>query len=260
MVDEKYVELMQKEIDGDISYFEKARLANYLKGNEEARDLRKSLREIHQCLIEEPLIESPKSLRENVMRQVMPRPRPTINPLGSRQGVWESLVARFKLQPAIPFAVGVAMGVLALVPVISQNQEGARVDTTRLIGTLLNSDLDTKVIDHKQISFGLVKGGVEVRTFEGWVLVDVALMSPDQVSLVLNYDTDDIAFYGLTNIDRGATFVETSDRELRLTHTGIRHYYLAFTDNPDRVSEIAIRVEAGGEAYEESIHTGPVAR
>ena len=260
MVDEKYIELMQKEIDGGISYFEKARLANYLKGSEEARELQKSLHEIHRCLIETPLVEAPESLRENVMRQVAPRPRTSINPVGTRPGVWESLVARFKLQPAIPFAIGVALGLLALVPVISQNQGGARIDTSRLIGTLLNSGLEPKVIDHKDISFGLVRGGIEVRTLDGWVLVDVALRSPDQLSLVINYDSDDIAFYGLTNIDRGATFVESSDRELKLTHTGARQYYLAFADNPDRVSTISLRFEAGGDSYEESIQAGPAGR
>lgn len=260
MVDEKYIELMQKEIDGGISYFEKARLASYLKGSEEARELQKNLREIHRCLTEAPLVDAPKSLRDNVMRQVVPRPRPVINPVGSRPGVWESLVARFKLQPAIPFAVGVAMGVLALVPVISQNPGGTTIDTSRLIGTLLSSDLDTKVIDRKEISFGLVKGGVEVKAFEGWILVDVALKSPDQISLVLDYDSDDIAFYGLTNMDRGSTFVESSDRELRLTHSGVRQYYLAFADNPGRVSEISLRLESGGESYEESILTGHAGR
>jgi hypothetical protein len=125
---------------------------------------------------------------------------------------------------------------------------------------LLDSGLQSEIVDHKDVSFGLVRGGIEVKALDGWVVVDVAVRSPDQISLVFDYDSDDIAFYGLTNIDRGATMVESSDQELKLTHSGTRQYYLAFVDNPSRVSDISIRFEAGGDSYEESIRTGPVDR
>jgi hypothetical protein len=256
MVDEKYIELMHKEIDGSISYLEKARLGGFLKRSEEGRALRDQLRHIHSCLVEAPLVDPPESLRPNIMRQVVPRPGRAPKAVHAHPGLWESLIARFRLQPAIPLAVGVALGVLTLVPVLAIRQ-GGDADPTRMIGTLLNAGADAEVVDSRAISFGLVRGGLQVRALDGWILVDVTLRSPDQISLVMHYNSDDIAFYGLTNLDRGAAFLETSPTELKLTHTGVQHYYLAFADNPRRAAEIAFRVESGGTVLEDSIRTGP---
>jgi hypothetical protein len=260
MVEQKYIELMQKEIDGSISYLEKSRLASFLKGSEEARELHQQLRRVHDCLVDTPLVDPPESLRPNIMSKIVPRPRPTVARAIHGPSLWESLVARFRLQPAIPFAVGVVLGVLALVPVISTRQGGNDIDSSRLIGTLLNAGADAQVIDSKIVSFGLVRGSLEVRALDGWVLVDVALKSPDQISLVMDFDSDDISFYGLTNLDQGTTFLESSPTELKLTHTGVQHYYLAFADNPKRAAEIAFRLESGGEIYQEAIRTGDAER
>lgn len=255
MVDEKYVELIQKEIDGGISYIEKTRLAGFLKRSEEGRELRDRLRQVHASLVETPLVDPPESLRTNIMRQVVPRPRRAAEGAREHSGLWESLISRFRLQPAIPFAVGVVLGVLALVPVLATRQSGD-TDPTRLIGTLLNAGADAEVVDSKIISFGLVRGGLQVRALDGWILVDVALQSPDQISLVMRYDANDISFYGLTNLDRGAAFLESSPTELKLTHTGVQHYYLAFADNPTRAAEISFRLESGGHVFDDSIRTG----
>lgn len=257
MVEPKYIELMQKEIDGSISYIEKTRLAKFLKSNEEARELRDQLRRIHDCLVETPLVDPPESLRPNIMRQIVPRFRSAA--AHEHPGLWGRLVERFRLQPAMPFAVGVALGVLALVPLIASRQAG-EIDASRMIGTLLNAASEAEVIDSRDVNIGSMHGRLRTMALDGWVLVDVAIESPDQISLVMSFDPNDIAFYGLTNLERGATFLESAPTELRLTHSGVRHYHLAFADNPNRTAEIAFRLESGGVSFQDVLHTGEMVR
>ena len=133
-IDEKYAELINADIDGEITPDEKAKLEAFLAESKAGRALQEELRSLCSTLDEEDLLEPPPHLRHVVMNSI-PKSRPGAE---TRPSFLESLFAVRPLRYAATFAAGVVM-TIAIVD-SGQIQQGAFNDVTGLVGTISDAD------------------------------------------------------------------------------------------------------------------------
>jgi hypothetical protein len=75
MIDEKYIELINAEIDGELSGEQRAELSRYLLAHPEARALRDDLQHLCGALGQADLVPPPADLRDNILN-ALPAPAP----------------------------------------------------------------------------------------------------------------------------------------------------------------------------------------
>jgi hypothetical protein len=248
MAEDKFVELIHKELDGTISYFERARLNRYLRTHGEARRLRHTLRQMEEALHQVEPVEPPPALRANVMAQVRPRVRPAVtkNPLGV---LIASFTGRLRVQPAYAVGLGFALGILVIVPFVMQSQGLRGIRNYEVSGSLVPGVIPRSLtpVDHLDLRGEGVTGEFETHAAEGLVLAGLAISTVQPVVVQVTFDPRSERFAGLVNETLTATYVNSERDRVALRHRGDEEYWFIFSSAAETASTIALKVMAGSE-------------
>ena len=177
MIDEKYLELIHADIDGELPEQQRAELSRYLLANPEARAFREELRRVCAALDGIEQVEPPEGLRESILealsaqraarRFAMPRVFRT-SPLALR---YAAAFVGGLLVSAIAFQVG------------TESRDGLGV--SELVGTMAAREGASEAVRADAIKLDLQQVGGAVNLYEaGSVLVlefDLAPRQPIEV-------------------------------------------------------------------------------
>jgi len=249
MADDRYVELIHKELDGTISYFERARLNRYLRSHDDARRLRQDLVQMEQALHEVEPVDAPADLRQNVMALVRPRVSQPTGRRGRLATLVESLAGRMRAQPAYALGLGFALGVLVIAPFIVQYGGGPGISTYEVSGTLVPGVIPRAMtaVDHLDLGGRGLEGAFETHAAAGVVLARLAITSAEPVVVQVSFDPRAERFTGLVNETLTATYVNSDSDRVTLRHTGREEYWFIFSTEATADSKIDLRVLAGAQ-------------
>lgn len=257
MIEKRYIELINGEIDGANAPEESSELRRYLETHPEAQRYYDELKDIGQTFAEMKDLDPPKSLRETILASVARR---------SRRPRRESYLARIRerLMPqarpryAFAFATGVLVGfcVFALSSVVMLRETESRAD--RLYGTLTTDREATEILSSECIPFDLPQlyGGACVEHSTAVVQANLDLSTDEEIHVVFEYD-DLLRFEGLRALDESDHTMHVEGNRAELTHLGECDYVLVFSDRSSSGSPIRLSVIAqDGLIFEKSIVPG----
>jgi len=151
MIDEKFLELIHAEADGELPDEQRAELSRYLLANPEARAFREDLRNVCAALDRIEQVEPPPGLRESILEAVAAQ-APVMAPIVPRQAGQAPRVLRY----AAAFAGGLLVSAIAF-QVGFESRDGLVIE--ELVGTMAGSGdgsttrrLDSMRLDHAQIT------------------------------------------------------------------------------------------------------------
>ncbi|MCU0643870.1 MAG: hypothetical protein MUC94_06380 [bacterium] len=136
MIDEKYIELMNKEIDGVITKSEQERLHNYLSANSEAQKLYNDLRQTSELLSKIPRVEPSPNIKKYVMNSI------DLNRYSkaTKPGRLKALVSNLLIKPtpklAYAFALGILVGILVYSALLENVISKRGTDVADFYGTI----------------------------------------------------------------------------------------------------------------------------
>lgn len=237
MMDEKYLELIHAELDGELPDRERAELSRYLLANPEARAFREELRNVCAALSRIEQVEPPRGLKESILEAVAAH-APAQGRTVSRQAGQAPRLLRY----AAAFAGGLLVSAIAF-QVGFESRGG--IDVADLVGTMAGSGdtsasrrIDSMRVDHQRLAG------------------DVSLYSAG-TALVLTFD---VAPQQATEV-----VVITDGREERISWNAagksqpLRHAIaLGEIDQAGRF--VTVRFMAGGEIVHEGILEVPAVR
>jgi hypothetical protein len=249
MADDKYVELIHKELDGTISYFERARLNRYLRTDSEARKLREDLTQMEEALYQVEPVEAPAAIRQNVMAGIQPRVPQAVRRRNPVVAMIESVAGRLRAQPAYAVGLGFALGVLVIVPFAVQSDGLRGIHNYEVSGTLVPGVIPRSLtpVDHIDLQGEGLKGEFETHTAEGLVLAGLAISAAQPVVVQVTFDPRYEHFTGLVNESLTATYVNSEDNRVTLRHSGDEEYWFLFSAKSGSASQIDIKVLSGAE-------------
>jgi hypothetical protein len=191
VIDEKYIELIQADVDGELPEQQRPELSRLLLANPEARALRDDLKSLCGVLDQMPREEPPPGLRDGILAAVPASSGPSV-PRRSWIAPWSGPAA---LRYAAMFAGGLFVGGLAFEAI---QERHASLDASDVAGTMVSGNPATRSapVDSVRVALDQVDGTVRLFTSSTLRVVEFDLNFRAPVDIVVIHDGEQARFSG----------------------------------------------------------------
>ncbi|HQR25300.1 MAG TPA: hypothetical protein PK163_10975 [Steroidobacteraceae bacterium] len=198
MIDEKYIELIQADVDGELPEQARAELSRYLLAHPEARALRDELGRIHEVLARVTREDPPPGLRETILAAVRFRARPPVRGQG-REAAW---TAAGMLRYAAVFAGGLLVGAAAWQAGVDR---ASVFEVSEVAGTMVAGDPVSRSapVDSFDVALDQVGGTVSLFGSPSMRVVQFDLDFRGPADVVVAHDGEVARFSGFTGESAG---------------------------------------------------------
>jgi len=243
-IEQKFSDLINADIDGEISDAERIELQAFLNENDEGRALHDELASLCTTLERVEQEEPPPYMRHIIMNSV-----PPTRPADESPGFLRALLAT----PALKYSVTFAAGVFLTLSIVNSSQLSNQAfdDVTSLVGTVaepIHSDLEGTVA----ITKPEVAGTVSLRSAGSLLILDFDLVATDHIEVEAEYTDRTIWFNGFAQLESEGTTVSAESGRVTLGMDGKRRYAVYLHNPSGRETTVSLRFTAGGEFLHES--------
>ncbi len=252
-IDEKYVELINADIDGEIQPEEKTELEAFLAENAAGLALHEELQSLSSTLDAEELLEPPTHLKHVVMSS-LPKTRPQTEIRGfiaESPGFLRSLFLVPALRYAAIFAAGVVMTILIVDS--GQIQQGAFNDVTGLVGTMSESGEAAPGVATLRINKAEIAGTVTLRRADPILIIDFDVSTNGPIQIVASYEDNTVWFNGFAQLESTGTSISTDGNQIRIRVDGKRRYAVYLHNSRSRNLSINLQFFANGEQVHQAV-------
>jgi hypothetical protein len=198
MVDEKYIVLMHKDIDDEISAAEKVLLLEYISKNSEAEALYRQLSLVNKSLSDVKEIDPPAGLKPSIIDAIdSERYGQSIKKEASIIE-WRSFFQRQRVQMALSIAAGIIIG-LVLYPLIGyspgEHDWDSAVEITGTIGP--NDSVQGQKKQSKQVSLNEIQGSIEFTQTRDIIKIGFNFSGQSEYNIRVNYEPNILTILSL---------------------------------------------------------------
>ncbi len=244
-IDERHVELINADIDGEIRPEEKAELEAFLADSATGRALHEELQSLCSTLDAEELIEPPAHLKHVVMSSL-----PKAPPQAEIRGIssWFST-------PALRYAAVFATGVIATFVVVDsgQLQQGAFNDVTGLVGTMSEYGETAPGVASIRINKPEIAGTVTLRRADPILIIDFDVATNGPIDIVASYEDKTVWFNGFAQLESTGTSISADGNQIRIQVDGKRRYAVYLHNSRSRNLSINLQFFANGEPVYQAV-------
>jgi hypothetical protein len=243
-IEQKYADLINADLDGEISAADKIELQAYLDENDEARGLHDELASLCTTLDSVEQEDPPPYLRHIIMNSVPPTRTKEESP-----GFLNILLATPALKYAATFAAGVF---LALSIVNSSQMSNEAFDSvTGLVGTVADP-VHANLEGSFAVNEPAVAGTVSLRSAGSLLILDFDLVSTDYIEVEAEYSDRTIWFNGFAQLESDDTTVSAGIGRVRLGMEGKRRYAVYLHNQGGRETTVNLSFKVNGDVVHES--------
>lgn len=246
MMEERYVELINKEIDGLNTPSESQELKSYLSKNEEARKFYDDLLRTAKALKRVEEMQPPSYLKNHILNSIKFGPAP----LASRPAWMTKVVEIFQRRPlpryALVFAAGLCVGILLIIFANPFGNDNVP-DVSKLSGSMiLLTDLShLQTIDSVWVNNEGINGTFKTYRSEGKVLVEFAVKSPEDLKVELNSDPEQLTFGGVSRLEGAESDVIVTGGKIVFTGVKSDHSIITFSETGSVQQALNCRIFKG---------------
>lgn len=245
MIEPKFIELMNMELDGALPERDRTQLHEYLSSAPEATKYFEGLRAAVEAANSVEQVEPPAGLRGKILDAV-PFSHPHVEaPLRGFAGWRENWFTMPRFRYAAFFVFGIAFGVLVYSAMNYDAQRGeGELNISHFLGTMkqfTSSDgfKQTRAFD---VDLDRVQGQLNLHESDRLLLAEVALDASGEIDWVVEYDARDVSFDGYRSFNGGESDVTAAKTEMRVHQTGDTHYLLFFTRKSHPVTPFVVKI------------------
>ena len=250
MSNDKYIELIHRELDGLNSPRESAQLRDHLAANPEAQQFYDEMLATASLLQEVKAVEPPAHLQHVIMNRLPANRYGRSAPTRWWAELREWLEVKFNFKYVYAFAGGLAVGV-ALFVLISSTPS---LDSDQLTGTMMQRGQQNKLktIKNLEINRDGVTGKIEVKQSAEIVRMELTLASTQPIELTISFDEQQLGFASLA-MREGSTLGEAIliPGAAKFSHAGPKSYAVVLTKKNRTASKLEFKIARAGEVLEE---------
>jgi len=229
MIDKKYIELMNKEIDGEITTIEQQRLHSYLSANPEAQKFHDELCQTSELLSKMPGVAPAPNIKKYVMNSI----DLTRYSKATKPGRLKSLVANLLVKPspklAYAFALGILVGILVYSTLLENVIYKRGMDVTDFYGTIgVDEKAGFKTIQTIPIVLSEIDGTIAIKRLENIVVIEADLSTQQETEMRIEYDKTHLEFSHFSSGSRSKIAIDFGGNDVRASALGDMQYRLFF--------------------------------
>lgn len=238
-IDPNIVELINADIDGEISPADKDTLEAMMAESPEAQAMHAELSGLSSSLDDLPDLDAPPYLIHTIMAEV---------PKNESQDRGDFLRGLFAA-PALRYAAMFVAGSVLTLSLVSSDQVSERAfnDVTGLVGTISSEVPVGPGIQTLQIDRTDVAGHITVRSSGPLLIVDFDLVSNGPIDIVASYSDQSVWFNGFAQLESPGASISAESGRISMKINGKRRYALYLHNAGDRNVSINLRFMSDGE-------------
>lgn len=244
-IEQKFTDLINAAIDGDISAGEQSELEAFLENSPAGRAMRDELASLCSALDALDAEQPPVHLRHVIMNSVPA----TRKPAEESPGFLASVLAL----PAFKYAFTFAAGAVLTLSVLDSSKVSNKAfdDVTGLVGTI-SQPIDAKLASTVAVDELDVAGTVSLRSAGALMILDFDLVSKDHIEIEAGYQDPSIWFNGFAQLESEDTTVSAAPGRVRLGMQGQRRYAVFLHNQGEHQTTVTLRFLADGEIVHEA--------
>ena len=243
-IDQKHLDLINADIDGEIGDSARAELRAFLAESAEGRALHEELASLCSTLDGVDSIEAPAHLRHVIMNSMKPAMTKPESP-----GLLQKLFAI----PALTHAVTFAAGVFLTLSLLNSGQISSRAfdDVTGLVGTIAEP-IGAEVLGSVAFDKPDVAGKVALRRSGAMLILDMDLVAMRPIEVEADYTDRTIWFNGFAQLESSGTKISAETGRIRLGMEGKRRFAVYLQNKGGRQTTFKLRFLADGKVVHEA--------
>lgn len=243
-IDAKYSDLIQADIDGEISAEDKRVLDEILAESEECQALHEEMAALAGSLDKLEEIEPPAHLKHVLLNMAPSKGGATPGP---------GPIARLLAIPALHYAGTFAAGAVVALTLVNSGQISSHAfdDMTGLVGTVANTNAVGPTLSSIAVHEAEVAGTVSLRSTGPMLILDFDLAAQGGVEVVAKYSDRSIWFNGFAQLESDGMNIAASEGLVSVQIDGKRRYAVFLNNPDDRPATIEMQFLANGELIHE---------
>ena len=239
-IDPNIVELINADIDGEISPADKDTLKAMMAESPEAQAMHAELSGLSSSLGDLPDLDAPPYLIHTIMAKI-PKPESQDRRGDFLRGLFAA--------PALRYAAMFVAGSVLTLSLVSSDQVSERAfnDVTGLVGTISSEVPVGPGIQTMQIDRTDVAGHITVRSSGPLLIVDFDLVSNGPIDIVASYSDQSVWFNGFAQLESPGASISAESGRISMKINGKRRYALYLHNAGDRNVSINLRFMSDGE-------------
>lgn len=256
-MDNLYLELIHKEIDGVTTSEEQAQLKAHLATNPESQALHDDLVSVAGMLDRAKDQEPPPHLKDAILK-ALPTHKYARTPQRERSGFLATLIGAFQVRSQLAYAYTFSLGLLlglGAFALFTNVLQPASADLTGVYGTIgLGEGI---LVEEVAIDESAVQGTAQVRTAGDLTTLELDLSTSQPLDVHLNFDEQVLSLTRFAQQEEASQAVMTTQAGKILLTTGNKNTYVfTFHDNDASDTDLHLQFRLGDDVlYEQSLAT-----
>ncbi len=246
-IDPKFADLINAEIDGEISAEDRILLEEHVALDPDARALRDELSDLCAKLDVVEAIPPPAHLRHVILNTVSPQ---IVSQTTSGGGHWRVMMRTLFGGSAQRYAMSFAAGAILTYTFISSEQISRQAldDVTDLVGTISQPEFTgEKSVEHSiRLTLNEIAGSVHLNSVGSIMILDFDLASQGPIEIVASFSDRDIWFNGFAQLESSGTTISAEAGQVTVRMEGQRRYAVYLHNDSHSAATIHLRFYSGG--------------
>jgi hypothetical protein len=248
MIEKRFIDLLNREIDETLLPDERAMLEEFRSGNPEAKKISRDLEFVASKLQKLQEVDAPSTLKLRVMNAIAPHVRAQERPFGQavRAAVAGFFQPRRGIRLAYAFSGGLAIGVLLFAIYLSIGGRNT-FDSSDAIGTMIvSSSRNLQMGPEFPINTANIRGVVRTQHNSDISVLTVNLQSESEVVTRISYDPGSLNLKAVRRSEGMGDNLTARGGELELRSSGDHTYAVYFGNVSNGLSTVRVTMSSSG--------------
>jgi hypothetical protein len=239
MIDKKYIKLINKEIDKEITPKEKDLLHEYLNSNSEAKNLYNELFASENLLDRLPDNDPSENLKKQILNSIDKNRYSPVRKESTFSNFIHQILFQTKFKIAFTFTLGLLAGLL--IYSLFFNNEATK--NNNIYGTI---GINSEVIKSIPVEASNIGGKLDIKWINNNLGLDFSLNSPEQYNLALKFNPDKTKFDNISFYGKNKIKLDSEENILKLSESGNHNYLLLFSLKAEMTVNFNLQISRGG--------------
>ena len=239
MIDEKYIKLINKDIDKEITQKEKDLLESYLKSNPEAQNLYDELVSSESLLDKLPDNDPSLNLKKQILNSLDKNKYSRVK----KHSQFRTFIYQTIFQTRYKIAFTFTLGLLAGLLIFSLFFSNQTTENNNIYGTV---GINCEVIKSIHVEASNIGGKLDIKWINNNLGLDFSLNSPEQYNLALKFNPDKTKFDKISFYGKNKIKLDSEEDMLKLSESGNHNYMLLFSLETEMTVNFNLQISRGG--------------
>jgi len=243
MIEEKYIDLINKEVDGIISEKEKNQLSEFLEKNPQAKIIYQEIIKTSELRKKYYDLDPSPNLKKKILSKIdSDRYTSDRNETIERSSIVDWFI---NINPKVvyAFAAGLILGLIVYSVLLTDMNHKNELDNINFYGTIgIPETADVQKLDQVSLELSRETGTVNFFKFDKIIWFDINMITSDRYEMAFSFDQTKTSFASFKPLDHLMTTIRNEKDKIRITLDGNSHFLLLFTQNPTEKSQINLEI------------------